>query len=132
MANKEVKMNKRQKKKHAVDIEALKLFQNMRDWTIEYRSKKERQMLFMICRRAVIDKFPLDEFFIFEIPLQDKDFWVFVFFGLEYNRENPSANEFRQIDFWIYSSKKHPNKFIVSPAALEEEKKNCFEAVYYD
>ncbi len=125
-------MNKRQKKKHAVDIKAQILFQSMRDWTCEYRSKKERQMIFKICRRAVIDNFPLDEFFIFEIPLRDKDFWVFVFFGLEYNRENPSQNEFRQIDFWIYSSKKHSNKLIVSPASLDKEMKNCFEAVYYD
>ena len=125
-------MNKRQRKKHAVDIEALKLARNMRDWRCEYWNKKERQMLFKICRRAVIDNFPLNEFFIFEIPVCDRDFWVFVFFGLEYNRENPNQNEFRQIDFWIYSSKKRPNKMIITPAALDKEKKNCFEAVYYD
>lgn len=123
-------MNKRQKKKHTINIAALKLAKSMEDW--KYLDKREKRMFVKICRRAVIDDFPLDEFFIFEIPVCDSDFWVFVFFGLEYNRENPSQNEFRQIDFWIYSSKKRPNKFIVTPATLDKEKKNCFEAVYYD
>lgn len=121
-------MNKRQKKKHALDIAAVKLASSMEDW--KYLGKRERKAFVKICKRAVMDNFPLNEFFIFEIPVCDKNFWVFVFFGLEYNKENPNQNEFRQIDFWIYTSKKRPNKIIVTPAALEEEKANCFEAVY--
>lgn len=122
-------MNKRQKKKHAFDIAAVKLASSMEDW--KYLDKRERKAFVKICKRAVMDNFPLNEFFIFEIPVCDKNFWVFVFFGQEYNKENPNQNEFRQIDFWIYTSKKRPNKVIVTPAALEEEKANCFEAVYY-
>lgn len=122
-------MNKRQKKKHALDIAAVKLASSMEDW--KYLDKREKRAFVKICKRAVMDNFPLNEFFIFEIPVCDKNFWVFVFFGQEYNKENPNQNEFRQIDFWIYTSKKRPNKVIVTPTALEEEKVNCFEAVYY-
>lgn len=122
-------MNRRQKKKHALDIAAVKLARSMEDW--KYLDKRERKAFVKICKRAVMDNFPLNEFFIFEIPVCYKNFWVFVFFGQEYNKENPNQNEFRQIDFWIYTSKKRPNKIIVTPAAVEEEKVNCFEAVYY-
>ena len=124
-------MNKRQKKKHAVDIEALKFAQCMEDW--KWLDKRERRMFLKVCHRAIVDKFPLDEFFIFEIPLSRKDFWVFSFFELEYkSKKNFTPGDFRQIDFWIYKSKKRKSKFIVSPVALDTEKGNCFEAVYID
>lgn len=123
-------MNKRQKKKHAIDIAALKLAKSMDDWS--FLSKQERKMFLKVCRRAVIEKFPLNNFFIWEIPLCNNEFWVFCFFGKEYNKENPEECCFRQIDFWIYKCKKKKNKYVVMPAALDKEKNNCFEAIYYD
>lgn len=63
-------MNKRQKKKHALDIAAVKLARSMEDW--KYLDKRERRAFVKICKRAVMDNFPLNEFFIFEIPVCDK------------------------------------------------------------
>ncbi|MCI7350023.1 MAG: hypothetical protein MSH60_04630 [Ruminococcus sp.] len=120
-------MKKRIKKKRAVANTALKLAMSMNDWKL--LDKQEKRMFLKICFRAVIDKFPLDEYFIFEIPLRDKDFWVFCFFGLEYKKDNPDESDFRQIDFWIYKTK-NKRKIMVVPAALDEKKNNCFEAVY--
>lgn len=93
-----------------------------------------KNIILKACRKSVIDGFPLQDYFLGEIPTGDKS-GVLAFFEniTEYGmgeNYNPNAHE---IIFWCpYNSQ------IAIPHAMcndgigdyDEERENCFEAVY--
>lgn len=125
-------MNRRQRKKHTIAPELLCLARSVSvgDW--ENYSTTEKKIILMVCQRAVAENFPLDDYFLWEIPLRGTDYWVLCFIGKEFNPYKPSETHYRQIDFWVKKAKNNKRKYSVAPASLECEKKKCLEAVYYD
>lgn len=91
---------------------------------LSIRTKKEIRQLSKICRLAIKEEFPLDEFFLWEIPSTTGNCSVFCFFGKEWTK---NKDQFRQIDFWVYKRK---NKYHVKPASEDEPKKTCIDALY--
>jgi len=153
-------MNKRQKKKK--DKEAIRLArkiifsinENLTYW--KYNSKiryadyitywdfkehfknklKSKEMLLKVCRKSLQDNFPLEDYFLWEIPYEDKNGWIMCFVNLNdfinCHQLHKEDTKIREIDFWCpYNSR------TAIPQGLDNYSnlyncETCFDAIYDD
>lgn len=95
---------------------------------------KLNRMLYKVVKRCYEEKFPIQEYMVFEIPYRDKDGWIIDFVHMQdysdYHYNGMKAVEMRCIDFEV------PYKGVAIPLRLEGcnqyECKTCKEAVYQE
>lgn len=102
------------------------------DFKNELQSK---EMLLKVCRKCLLDKFPLEDYYLFEIPYSDQYGWIMDFVNREeYESCHKSEADIKihEIDFWCPFDKK-----LAIPQGLDNNSNqydcnNCFEALYDD
>lgn len=92
------------------------------------------QMLFKVVDRCIKERFPIEEYMLFEIPYGDKSGWIMDFVNKDdyykYHELGMKEIKIREIDFWVtHNGKAIPQKL---ESSNQYNAKNCFESVYTD
>ena len=133
-------MNKRirKKKDKKLVLSLVEQFRNQKEMNM-CPDKEEwseiRQMLLKVCRKAVIDRFPLKNYFLYELPYEDNEGWIIMFAHREdydnfHNRN--MENRIRGLDFWCSYAQKLAIPLYLTPKGEKKYADSCFKAVYFD
>lgn len=105
---------------------------------VRARQSLNARMLLKVCRKCILDGFPLEKYILHEVPFDDEDEVIMDFVNKSdfdtYYEEEDGESKIKEIDF---SCSKDIKEKMATPLKMDEEGNqedcdNCFKCVYME